>query len=94
MRLSEERITVLAREVCDRLLDEELVDIEIAETDFARLLEMLILADLRIEDEIDEQATAFLLKNRPQLEEGSTAWEVEFERKKLDLSMARGYVPF
>ncbi len=22
------------------------------------------------------------------------AWEVEFERKKLDLSMARGYVPF
>lgn len=94
MRLSEERITVLAREVCDRLLDDELVDLEIAETEFARLLEMLILADLRIEDEIDEQATAFLLKNRPQLEEGSTAWEVEFERKKLDLSMARGYVPF
>lgn len=94
MRLTEERITVLAREICDRLLDDELVDLEIAETEFARLLETLILADLRIEDEIDEQATAFLLKNRPQLEEGSTAWEVEFERKKLDLSMARGYVPF
>lgn len=94
MRLSEERITVLAREICDRLLDDELVDLEIAEVDFARLLEMLILADLRIEDEIDEQTTTFLLKNRPQLEEGSTAWEVEFERKKLDLSMARGYVPF
>ena len=94
MRLSEERIVVLAREICNRLLDEELVDLEMAEDDFARLLEMLIMADLRIEDEIDEQATAFLLKNRPQLEEGSTAWEVEFERKKLDLAMARGYVPF
>lgn len=94
MRLSEERIVVLAREICNRLLDEELVDLEMAEDDFARLLELLILTDLRIEDEIDEQATAFLLKNRPQLEEGSTAWEVEFERKKLDLSMARGYVPF
>lgn len=94
MRLSEERITVLAREICDRLLDEELVDLELSEDDFARLIESLILADLRIEDEIDEQTTAFLQKNRPQLEEGSTAWEVEFERKKLDLSMARGYVPF
>lgn len=94
MRLSEERITVLAREISDRLLDEELVDLEMAENDFARLIEALIIADLRVEDEIDEQTTAFLLKNKPQLEEGSTAWEVEFERKKLDLSMARGYVPF
>ncbi len=94
MRLSEERITVLAKEICERLLDEELVDIELAESDFMRLVEMLIMTDLRIEDEIDEQTTTFLLKNRPQLEEGSTAWEVEFERKKLDLSMARGYVAF
>jgi hypothetical protein len=94
VRLSEERIAVLARAVCDRLLDEELVDLEMAESDFVALIETVILTDLRIEDEIDEQATAFLLKNRPQLDEGSTAWEVEFERKKLDLSMARGYVSF
>ena len=94
MRLSEERIVVLAREVCNRLLDDELVDLEMAESDFVALVETLILSDLRIEDEIDEQATTFLLKNRPQIEEGSTAWDVEFERKKLDLAMARGYVPF
>lgn len=94
MRLSEERIAVLAREICDRLLDDELVDLELTENEFARLIETLIVADLRIEDEIDEQTTAFLLKNKPNLEEGSTAWEVEFERKKLDLSMARGHVPF
>lgn len=94
MRLSEERITVLAREICERLLDEELVDLELAENDFMRLVEILILSDLRIEDEIDEQTTTFLLKNRPQLEDGSTAWAVEFERKKLDLSMARGYVAY
>jgi len=60
----------------------------------SRLVETLILADLRLEDEIDEQATAFLLKNRPQLEEGSTAWDVEFERKKLGPVDGRGYVPF
>jgi hypothetical protein len=94
VRLSEERIAVLARAVCDRLLDEELVDLEMAESDFVVMIETVILTDLRLEDEIDEQVTAFLLKNRPQLDEGSTAWDVEFERKKLDLSMARGYVSF
>jgi hypothetical protein len=94
LRLSEERIAVLARAVCDRLLDEELVDLEMAESDFVAMIETVILTDLRLEDEIDEQVTAFLLKNRPQLDEGSTAWDVEFERKKLDLSLARGYVAF
>ena len=94
MRLSEERVAVLAREVCESLLDEELVDLEIAENDLRFMIESLILKDLRIEDEIDEEATAFLLKNKPNLEEGSTEWEVELERKKEEFSIARGYVAF
>ena len=94
MRLSEERVTVLARMVCDRLLDEELADLEISEDDFVFHVENLILKDLKIEDEIDEEATAFLLKNKPKLEEGSTEWEVELERKKEEFSIARGYVAF
>lgn len=94
MRLTEERIAVLARLVSDRLLDEEIVDLEIGEGDFRHLIENLISRDLKIEDEIDEEATAFLLKNRPNLEEGSTEWDVELERKKEDLCVARGYVAF
>ena len=50
MRLSEERVAVLARMVCDRLLDEELVDLEIAENDFVFQVENLILRDLKIEE--------------------------------------------
>ena len=94
MRLSEDRVGVLARMICDRLLDEDLVDLEIAENDFAFQVENLILRDLKIEDEIDEEATAFLLKNKPGLEEGSTEWEVELEHKKEEFSIARGYVSF
>ncbi len=94
MRLSEERITVIARLVCERLLDEELVDLEIEEADFLHLVEGLILRDLKIEDEIDEEATIFLLKNKPQLEEGSTEWSIELERKKEEFSIARGYRAF
>ena len=94
MRLSEERVAVLAKRVCNRLLDEELVDLEIAENDFVFHVESLILKDLKIEDEIDEEATTFLLKTKPNLEEGSTEWEVELERKKEEFSIARGYVSF
>ncbi len=94
MRLSEERVAVLSRMVCDRLLDEELADLEISEDDFVFQVENLILKDLKIEDEIDEEATTFLLKNKPKLEEGSTEWEVELDRKKEEFSIARGYVSF
>ncbi len=94
MRLTEERIAVLARKVSDQLLDEEIIDLEIAENDFRFLIESLILRDLKVEDEIDEDATAFLLKNKPGLEEGSTEWGVELERKKEDLAVARGYVAY
>ncbi|MFN2371781.1 MAG: DUF507 family protein [Candidatus Krumholzibacteriia bacterium] len=94
MRLSEERIAVLAKLITDRLLDDELVDLEIDERDFRYLVEGLITRDLQIEDEIDEEATAFLLRNRTHLEEGSTEWEVELERKKEDLANSRGYTMF
>jgi hypothetical protein len=94
MRLSEERVAILARRITDNLLDEELIDLEIDEDGFKSLIENLILRDLKIEGEIDEEATAFLLKTKPNLEEGSTAWGVELERKKEELSVARGYVSY
>jgi hypothetical protein len=92
MRLSEERVAVIAREIADTLLDEELVDLEIDEDRFGFLIENLLLRDLQIEDELDEEATAWLHKHRAHLEEGSTAWEIELERAKEELAVARGYV--
>jgi hypothetical protein len=94
VRLSEERVALIARRITDRMLDDELVDLEIDEDRFTFLIENLIVKDLKIEDEIDEEATAFLLKNKPNLEEGGTEWGVELERKKEELSVARGYVSF
>jgi len=92
MRLSEERAAIMARQITDALLDEELVDLEITEERFTFLVESLILQDLKVEDQIDEEATAFLLKNKPHLEEGSAEWEIEMDRKKEDLAVAKGYV--
>jgi hypothetical protein len=92
MRLSEERVNVIAREICNTLLDEELVDLEIDEDRFEFLVANLIIKDMLIEGEIDEEATAWLRKHRGRLEEGTTEWDVEMERIKDELAVSRGYV--
>lgn len=92
MRLSEERVAHLAREVANVLLDEEHVDLEIDEDKFIFLVESLILEDLKLEDQIDEEASAWILKHRPHLEEGTTEWEIEMDRVKEDLAVSKGYV--
>jgi hypothetical protein len=92
MRLSEERVAVLARRIADALLDDELVDLEITEERFIFLVETLILQDLKVEDQIDEEAATFLSAHKPHLEEGSSEWEIELDRKKEDLAVAKGYV--
>jgi len=94
MRLSEERVAVISKIICNNLLDDELIDLEIDEDGFINLVENLLIKDMLVEGEIDEEATAFLLKNNLNLEEGSTAWGVELERKKEELSIARGYVSY
>jgi hypothetical protein len=92
MRMSEERVMVIAAEIANTLLDEELVDLEVDEDRFEFLIGNLIIKDLQIEDELDEEATAWLKKHRARLEEGSTEWDIELERAKEELAVARGYV--
>lgn len=92
MRLSEERVAVIARDIANTLLDEEMVDLEIEEDRFIFLIESLFLKDLATEGEIEEEATAWLKQNRRHVEEGSTEWEVEMDRIKEELAVARGYV--
>ncbi len=92
MRLSEERLAIVARSIVDTLLDEELVDIEIAEDRFIFLIESLLVNDLKIEDEIDEQASSWLLEHKPYLQEGSTEWEIAMDQQLEKLAIDRGYV--
>ena len=92
MRMSEDRVMVIAAEIANTLLDEELVDLELDEDRFEFLIGNLIIKDLQIEDELDEEATAWLKKHRARLEEGSTEWDIELERAKEELAVARGYV--
>ena len=92
MRLSEERIAHLAKKIADELLDEEHVDLEISEDRFLHLIESKITQLLQIEDEIDEEASAWMHKHKPNLEDGSHEFEIELERVKKTLAEQRGYL--
>jgi len=92
MRISEERIAALARQICNALLDEDLIDLEISEERFFFIIEQLILQDMRMEDKIDEEAAARLRKQKPYLQDGTPDWEVALEKVKDDLASSRGYV--
>ncbi|MCB1161164.1 MAG: DUF507 family protein [Candidatus Krumholzibacteriia bacterium] len=92
MRLSEERIEVLAGRLADRLLDEELVDITVSERAFMDLLEVWITRDLEIEEEINEAAVARLESYSRKIEHGTSEWEALLDKAKEELARSRGYV--
>ena len=92
MRLSEERIEVLAGRIADRLLDEELVDIPLTERAFMDLVETWIAADLAIEEDINEQAVQRVESYSRKIEHGSSEWETLVEKAKEELARSKGYV--
>ena len=92
MRLTPERIEVLAGRIADRLLDEELVDITVSERAFMDLVEIWITQDLEIEEQINEEAVKRLQSYSRRIDEGSSEWQALMDQTKDELARARGYV--
>jgi len=92
VRLSEERIEILASRIVNRLLDEELVDITLTERAFEDIIETWIIHDLEIEDQINEEAAARVERYKRKIIHGSSEWEILIDKAKDELARARGYV--
>jgi len=92
VRLSEERIEIIAARIVNRLLDEELVDITLSERAFEDVLETWITNDLLIEDQINEEAAARVESYQRKITHGSSEWEILIDKAKDELARARGYV--
>jgi hypothetical protein len=92
MRLSEERVQKIAREIMDTLLDEDHVDLEVGEDRFLVQIEGKLLELLRMEDTIDEEAAQWIHVNKSYLQDGTPEFEVELEKVKKDIANSKGYV--
>ncbi len=92
MRLSEERISGLSSRIMNLLLDEEHLDLEIDEERFGVMIESKLTQLLRIEDEIDEEASVWMHLHKPALQDGTTEFEVELDKVKKNLADTKGYV--
>lgn len=92
MRLSEERVHVLASRIVDQLVEGRVI----AKPDNENLLKQRIAAwiieDLKTEDEIDREARRILRSMSHPPEEGSEDWEISLRRIKEDLAARRGFV--
>lgn len=91
MKLSHEKIVHLAGRCVDRLLDDDLVDFKMSEvrlkSEFQRLLE----DDLKIEDEISNEAIARIETYKRDIPYGSDEWHILFERFFREIAERRGY---
>jgi len=92
VKLSEEKISHLAGRIVDRLLDDDLVDFKMSEARLRTGIERVIEEDLRIEDEIANEAIAKIESYKREIAYGSDEWRLLFERFFREIAERRGYV--
>lgn len=91
MRLSEEKITHMAGRIVDRLWDDDLVDFKMQESRFRSDIERVLFEDLKIEDEISNEAVERIETYKRDIPYGSDEWKILYERFFDEIAARRGY---
>jgi hypothetical protein len=91
MKLSHEKISHLATRMVDRLLDDDLIDFKMSEVRLKGELIRLLEEDLKIEDEISNEAIARIETYKRDIPYGSDEWRILFERFFREIAERRGY---
>lgn len=91
MKLSQEKIAHITGRCVDRLLDDDLVDFKMPESRLRAALQHVIEDDLRIEDEIANEAIARIETYKRDIPYGSDEWQLLFERFSREIAARRGY---
>jgi len=92
LKLTNEKMAHLAERVVDRLLEADLVDFKMPEARFRAGLLAVLEEDLRIEDEISNEAIARIDTYKRDIPYGSDEWRLLFERFFREIAERRGYV--
>ena len=91
MRLSDEKIDLLARRIVDRLWDDDLIDFKMQERDLHIKVAQVVREDLTIEDEISNEAIERIESYKRDIPYGTEEWRLLYDRFFNEIAERRGY---
>jgi hypothetical protein len=92
VRMSEDRVHVVAVLIAEKLLDDGAVAEPENRNLFIQKITAWIIDDLKTEDEIDREARRILQSYSRPIEEGSEEWDILFRKTREELADRKGYV--
>jgi hypothetical protein len=93
MRLTEERVLVIASRIVNALASRpDLVRMTADPKRLSREVTRWILADLKIEDEITQEAVTQVAGYGRGIPPGSSEWQILVDKHKDEIARRRGYV--
>ena len=91
MKLTHEKIAHLTDRFVDRLLNDDLIDFKMTEQRLRFEIERVLEDDLKIEDEISEEAIARIETYKRDIPYGTDEWRLLYDRFFREIAERRGY---
>jgi hypothetical protein len=91
MRISEDKMAHLATRVVNRLWDDDLIDFKMTEGRLTQEVRAILAEDLKIEDEISNEAIARIESYKRDIPYGSDEWKILYDRFFEEIATRRGY---
>jgi hypothetical protein len=91
MRISEDKMAHMAARVVDRLWDDDLIDFKMTEGRLKQEVRAILADDLKIEDEISNEAIARIESYKRDIPYGSDEWKILYDRFFEEIATRRGY---
>jgi len=92
MRLSEDRVEFIAKQMARRLRERGLVETKLSEESLGSVLAKAIIGDFLVEEEIDEEVRDHIARLGRPIPPSSAEWDAIFRQKKEELARRRNYV--
>ena len=92
MKLKQEQIAKLTRIIYNHLTQQNLIKIRSSEKDVLEIIEGILLADARIEDEIEREAKKTMEKFRSQIESGEIDYQKMYAMVKKQLIKDKKFI--
>ncbi len=92
MRLSEDRIHFIAKQVAKELLDKNLIKYGGSTVVLEAEISKVILEDLKIEESIDREVVEMIENMKRAIHQGSAEWNAIYTQKKAEIARRKNYL--